>query len=133
QTAERWWLRAGGGLDTAMPTASAASSGVPREPGAGGTGTMGPGGHHWDLLPKYDWPQPQPGKAVVFESAPLAAEEVMLGPASFVRCLQSSPDDADLQVTLSEVRADGQEMYVQSGGLPASYRASSGDATALWP
>jgi len=31
------------------------------------------------------------------------------------------------------VRPDGKEMYVQSGWLRASYRASGKDATVLWP
>ena len=45
----------------------------------------------------------------------------------------STADDADLQVTITEVRPDGQEMYVQSGWLRASERALSPRATLLWP
>src|SRR5262249_5168571 len=39
--------------------------------------------------------------------------------------LRSSAPDSDLQVTLSEIRPDGQEMYVQSGWLRASLRKLS--------
>jgi len=36
--------------------------------------------------------------------------------------LRSSADDTDLQVTLSEIRPDGLETYVQNGWLRASHR-----------
>jgi predicted acyl esterase len=133
QTVERWYLHADGGLQQAAPTETSASSQFQLDPGAGERGIMAPGGNIWDLLPAYNWVQPQPGKAVVFESAPLQSEEVMLGPASFDLWLTSSDVDADLQVNLSEVRPDGKEMYIQSGWLRASYRAPSGDATAFYP
>ncbi|MFV2038757.1 MAG: CocE/NonD family hydrolase C-terminal non-catalytic domain-containing protein, partial [Acidimicrobiales bacterium] len=38
-------------------------------------------------------------------------------------CLRSSAEDTDLEVTVSEVRPDGLEVYVQSGWLRASQRA----------
>jgi len=37
--------------------------------------------------------------------------------------LKSSTKDTDLQVTLSDVRPDGNEMFVQSGWLRASHRS----------
>ena len=70
---------------------------------------------------------------MVFESAPLTATEVMFGNASVDLWLRSPVNDADLEVNLTEVRPDGQEMYVQSGWLRASRRGSGPDATALWP
>jgi len=43
-------------------------------------------------------------------------------------------DDTDLEVTISEVRPDGSEVYVQSGWLRASQRALDEDAsTELMP
>jgi predicted acyl esterase len=47
----------------------------------------------------------------------------MLGPGSVDLWLRSSARDVDLEVTLSEVRPDGKETYVQSGWLRASQRA----------
>ena len=44
------------------------------------------------------------------------------GPSSLDLRLRSSARDTDLQVTLSEVRPDGQETYVQNGWLRASHR-----------
>ena len=45
----------------------------------------------------------------------------MLGSGSVDLWLRSPVDDADLEVNLSEIRPDGQEMFVQSGWLRASY------------
>src|SRR5262249_5111158 len=47
--------------------------------------------------------------------------------------IRSPVDDADLEVNLSEVRPDGQEMFIQSGWLRASLRRLSAKATELWP
>ena len=65
------------------------------------------------------------GKAVAYVSAPLAADTVMLGTGSVDLWLRSSAPDVDLEVTVSEVRPDGQETYVQSGWLRASRRSST--------
>jgi uncharacterized protein len=46
----------------------------------------------------------------------------MAGPSSLDLWLRSSARDTDLQVTLSEVRPDGRETYVQNGWLRASHR-----------
>src|SRR5690606_3433946 len=69
----------------------------------------------------------------VMTSAPLAEDLVMLGTGSVDLWLRSPVDDADLEVTLTEVRPDGQEMVVQSGWLRASMREPSAEATELWP
>ena len=47
---------------------------------------------------------------------------VIAGPSSLDLYLKSSARDTDLQVTLSEVRPDGNETYVQNGWLRASHR-----------
>jgi len=57
-----------------------------------------------------------------FVSEPLTDDLTVVGPASVDLWLESSASDTDLQVTISEVRADGQEMFVQSGVLRASHR-----------
>ena len=50
---------------------------------------------------------------------------MIAGPSSLDLYLKSSARDTDLQVTLSEVRADGNETYVQNGWLRASHRKLS--------
>ena len=47
---------------------------------------------------------------------------MIAGPSSLDLYLKSSARDTDLQVTLSEVRPDGNETYVQNGWLRASHR-----------
>ncbi|MFZ5444670.1 MAG: CocE/NonD family hydrolase [Myxococcota bacterium] len=126
-------LGKGGRLTAAAPTEASASSTFDLDPTAGSRGVLAPGGNVWDALPAYDWEQPMPGKAVVFESGPLADDTALLGTASVDLWLKSPVDDADLQVTLSEVRPDGKEMYIQSGWLRASHRRPGPRATAFWP
>ena len=46
----------------------------------------------------------------------------MVGSGSVDLWLESTAADVDLQVTLSEIRPDGQEVYVQNGWLRASHR-----------
>ena len=53
----------------------------------------------------------------------------MAGSGSADLWIAADAEDVDLQVTLSEVRPDGQEMLVQSGWLRASHRALDEDAS----
>jgi hypothetical protein len=53
----------------------------------------------------------------------LPADETFLGSASLDLWLASQATDTDVQVTLTEVRPDGQELYIQKGWLKASQRA----------
>jgi predicted acyl esterase len=129
----RFYFQPDGSLAASPPTASGAASLFDLDPEAGERGILAPGGNVWDKLPHYDWRPPQPGYAVVFESAPLTENRVMLGTGSVDLWLRSPVDDADLQVNLSEIRPDGKEMYIQSGWLRASYRALAPSATELWP
>ena len=123
----------GGLLAAGAPTAANSASSFTLDPVAGAVGVLAPDGNVWARLPHYAWSQPVTGGAVVLESAPLAADLMMMGTASFDLFLSSPVDDADLEVTLSEVRPDGQEMYVQSGWLRASHRKPGPTATRLWP
>ena len=133
QTAVRLYAQPDGSLASSAPVAPAAALSFALDPAAGMRGILAPGGNVWDLLPSYAWPQARAGSAVVLESAPLTATEVMIGTASADLWLRSTVDDADLQVTLTEVRPDGQEMYVQSGWVRASVSKSGPAATAVWP
>jgi hypothetical protein len=65
----------------------------------------------------------------------LPDELVLLGTASVDLWLRAPAgvDDADLEVNLTEVRPDGQEIFIQSGWLRASRRGEGPDATELWP
>lgn len=70
------------------------------------------------------WKAPvPPGGSVAYTSAPLQSDLVLAGPASLDLWLASTATDTDVQVTVTEVRPDGLEMYVQRGWLRASHRA----------
>ncbi|MGQ0825352.1 MAG: CocE/NonD family hydrolase [Actinomycetota bacterium] len=82
-----------------------------------------PDGDPWHAQPPYEWQPVADGKGLGYVSAPLTDDVVIAGPASADLRLTSTAPDTDIQVTLSEVRPDGQENYVQFGVLRASYRA----------
>ena len=77
----------------------------------------------WLAGTKYDWQAIPSGIGVGYITAPLTADTVIAGSGSVDLWVQSSSPDTDLEVTVSEVRPDGQEIYVQSGWLRASHRA----------
>jgi putative CocE/NonD family hydrolase len=63
-----------------------------------------------------------PGGYVAYTTPPLTHDVVVAGPASVDLWLSSTATDTDLQATITEVRPDGQEEYVQRGWLRASHR-----------
>jgi putative CocE/NonD family hydrolase len=62
------------------------------------------------------------GYALAYTSPPLDKDVTALGSASVDLSITSTAPDTDVQVVLTEVRPDGQEMYVQAGWLRASHR-----------
>ncbi|MGK2931730.1 MAG: CocE/NonD family hydrolase [Solirubrobacterales bacterium] len=90
-----------------------------------------PGARPITNLPEGSVSAPQPdlvwapianGKGVGFTSSAMSKDLVIAGPSSLDLFIKSSKRDTDLQVSLSEVRPDGNETYVQSGWLRASHR-----------
>ena len=79
----------------------------------------------WKAQPPYHWAPIAAGKGLGFVSQAVTNDVVIAGPSSLDLYLKSSARDTDLQVTLSEVRADGNETYVQNGWLRASHRKLS--------
>jgi len=85
-------------------------------------------------LPPWDWQPDAPDHGLAYLTDPLAQTLVMAGSGSVDLWLKSIAADSDLQVTLSEVRPDGYETFVQSGWLRASHRKlDSAHSTALRP
>ncbi|MGB1556696.1 MAG: CocE/NonD family hydrolase, partial [Oceanococcaceae bacterium] len=64
-----------------------------------------------------------PGGAALFTTPPLEHDLSLLGPSRVDLWLSSTATDTDVQISLTEVRPDGQEMFVQRGWLRASHRA----------
>jgi len=81
-----------------------------------------PEGNAWAVIPPYEWLPQRAGTSVAYATPPLKKTITVVGPGSVDLWLRSSAADTDLQVTLSEVRPDGLETYVQSGFLRASHR-----------
>src|SRR4051794_34632536 len=76
------------------------------------------------------WKQPgTPGGALAYTTPELAHTVELLGPASVDLWLKSTATDTNLQTTITEVRPDGQEVYVARGWLRASQRKLDGRAS----
>lgn len=77
----------------------------------------------WRADVAYDWQEGGLGTYAAWATAPLADDTVVVGSGSVDLWVQSNLGDTDLEVTVSELRPDGQELYVQSGWLRTSQRA----------
>jgi predicted acyl esterase len=71
----------------------------------------------WGALPA-DWKS----ESLAYTSAPLASDMLVYGSGSADLWVTATGGDADIQVTITEVRPDGQETYVQRGWLRLSNR-----------
>ncbi|MGO4394324.1 CocE/NonD family hydrolase [Variovorax sp. M-6] len=124
-TPMRLWLQAGGGLSDAAPTAVSASSSYEypvRSPAVNNPQSEG-----WEDVNA-------PEGHLSFTTGALPQDLSFYGEGSADLWLSATAADTDLQVTVSEVRSDGMEMYVQRGWLRASKRQLDlGRSTALRP
>lgn len=75
-----------------------------------------------------------PGGSLSYTTPALAHDVEVFGPASADLWISSTATDTDLQVTVTEVRPDGQEQWIQRGWLRLSHRAlDPARSTALRP
>jgi putative CocE/NonD family hydrolase len=121
--ARAYYLRASGALSRSKSSLRRSASYV-ADPSARPKQTL-PGdgsGDAWKAQPPYDWSPLAKDKGLGWTSPTLTKDLVIAGPSSFDVYLKSTAADTDLQVTLSEVRPDGNETYVQNGWLRASHR-----------
>ncbi|HEU4974428.1 MAG TPA: CocE/NonD family hydrolase [Baekduia sp.] len=124
--ARSFYLGDGGTLEDAAPAAEGAD-GFTWDQGARpatsftGNTAGGPGGL-WTATPEYRWLPNPAGTAAVYTSAPLAADAGVVGAGEVDAWVRSSAPDVDLQVSISEVRPDGKEVFVQNGWVRASER-----------
>jgi putative CocE/NonD family hydrolase len=120
--AARYYLGPDGGLG--VKPATSGSAAYTADPKARPRTTLpGDGAEDaWKAQPPYNWAPVAAGKGLGFATIPLTQDVVIAGPSSLDLYLKSSARDTDLQVTLSEVRPDGNETYVQNGWLRASHR-----------
>jgi putative CocE/NonD family hydrolase len=132
--ATTWWMGRGGALAEERSARAGADryrydpAAFPRVMGEG------PGGDGPLATPDLVWRPLPDGRALTYTTEPLGADTTMVGSGSVDLWLRSSAPDVDVEVTISEVRPDGQETYVQSGWLRAGNRAlDDARSTALEP
>jgi len=85
------------------------------------TGNTG-SGDLWTDHPNYQWSQNPEGSALSYVSKPLAADTVVLGSGELQLWVRSKAKNVDLQATVTEVRPDGDETFVQGGWLRTDAR-----------
>jgi putative CocE/NonD family hydrolase len=125
-TARSWYLAPGGAL----------GDGLPAQPGAdaftwnaharpltdfSGDTAAGAGGL-WTATPSYQWTQSPAGSAVSYLTSPLSTNTTVVGAGAARLWVRSSTPNVDLQATVTEVRPDGKETFVQNGWLRGNER-----------
>jgi putative CocE/NonD family hydrolase len=114
----RLYLRSGGALAGARPSGAEPADSYASPTVSAGTEDGIVFGQQNKL-----WKVPgTPGGAVAYTTPKLTRTTELLGPASVDLWLKSTTLDTNLQATLTEVRPDGQEVYVNRGWLMASKR-----------
>jgi uncharacterized protein len=124
--ARSWYLTSRGALTDARPTKGGADSFAPNKTARPPTSFVGSdngsAGGLWTATPHYQWAQNPAGSALSYLTRPLSANTAIVGGGALQAWIKSSTPDVDLQVTVSEVRSDGKETFVQDGWLRASDR-----------
>lgn len=124
----RWHL--GAGTLTNTPPAEGGSTAYIADPEAlPATFHRGDMGAIWTPEVRWNWRQNPEGTAASYVSEPLARTTTFIGSASADLTIAVDDTDTDLEVTLSEIRPDGDEVYIQSGWLRASHRALDTEAS----
>jgi predicted acyl esterase len=124
--AKTWYFGPGGTLAAKAPgsegvdTYTSDAGALPLTDFGANTGTGGLWGNasQWE----WNWQQPPAGDAVSYASAPLTEDTTAIGGGAVRVWVSSSTPDVDLQATISEVRPDGNETFVQNGWIRASER-----------
>jgi hypothetical protein len=136
--ARSWYLGPGGSLGASAPASAGAdeftwdAQALPATDFSGNTAS-GEGGL-WTALPEYHWEQSPAGSAVSYLTAPLAQNTTVIGAGAVNAWVRSSTPNVDLQATISEVRPDGKETFVQNGWVRADERKLDAEkSTALEP
>jgi uncharacterized protein len=123
-SARSWYLAPGGALGSVPPARAGADSFTwnaharPLTDFSGDTGS----GDLWTTSPTYNWVHPPAGSAVSYLTSPLTASTAVIGAGAVQVWVKSSTPNVDLQATISEVRPDGKETFVQNGWVRANER-----------
>ncbi len=124
-----WYLTGDDGLQTDVPTDSGEKA-YDYNTGYSQDVTLdGGSGAAWRTQPAWHWDFVDLDDEVVFTSDALTEDLILVGSASVDVWLKSTATDTDVQVTLSEIRPDGFELYIQTGWLRAARRVLNEDAS----
>jgi predicted acyl esterase len=119
-----WFLAAKGALRAKRPARARVDSftwNARVRPLTNFTGDTGSGGL-WTATPDYDWSQNPAASALSYLTAPLGATTTVVGAGAVHVWVRSSKPNVDLQATISEVRPDGKETFVQNGWVRGNER-----------
>jgi predicted acyl esterase len=124
--ARSWYLARGGGLGARKPKRAgvdtfrwdAHARPLTNFSGDTAAGTDG----LWTATPPYHWVQSPAGSALSYLTAPFGTTTTVTGAGAVRAWIRASRPNVDLQVTLSEVRPDGKETFVQGGWLRGNER-----------
>jgi uncharacterized protein len=136
-TARSWYLGPDGTLADQAPSDPGADNFTwdaharPKTDFTGDTGS-GPNGL-WTATPPYNWTQDPDGTAVSYLTPALGQDTAVIGAGRVDLWVRSSTPDVDLQATVSEVRPDGKETFVQNGWIRAKARKLDPNSTELEP
>jgi predicted acyl esterase len=124
--AHAWYLSTKGALRSKPPAhrhADAFSWNAHALPPTDFTGdTAAASGGLWTATPSYQWAQSPPGSAASYLTDPLPANTTVIGAGAVKLWVRSSTPNVDLQATISEVRPDGVETFVQNGWVRGNER-----------
>jgi uncharacterized protein len=125
-TARFWYLSANGGLGNQPPANAGADSFDWRphaRPLTDFTGDTAAGTDGlWTATPPYVWRRPPAGTAASYLTNPLSHNTNVIGAGAVHAWVRSSTPNVDLQATITEVRPDGKETFVQNGWVRANER-----------
>jgi putative CocE/NonD family hydrolase len=131
--ATKYFLGKGGTLSK-KKSKKRSSVGYKSDPSARPAKTLGENaqGDSWLAQPAYNWQPVAAGKGLGFITPALSKDVFIAGPSSVDLYVKSNKRNTDIQVTLTEVRPDGKETYVQNGWLRASHRALNKKASTAY-
>jgi uncharacterized protein len=125
-TSARYWYLSPHGVLANQPSTSTADTFTwdaharPLTDFSGDTGA-GAGGL-WTATPNYQWTDDPAGSALSYLTAPLSGDTAVVGAGRVDVWVRSSTPNVDLQATISEVRPDGKETFVQNGWVRGNER-----------
>src|SRR3954451_10682692 len=124
--AQKWYLRKRGGLGKKPESKGGADvfrGTPPARPLTDFSGDTAAGANGlWTATPPYRWTHSPAGTAASYVTAPLKTTTAVVGAGAVHAWIRSSTRNADLKATISEVRPDGKETFVQGGWLRANER-----------